>query len=74
VSLRPAYGKLASTARWRLPLSLPHARISFRLAHFSRTQALNAAVYRQMMISIPAGQTGIWAGDECPANFYRSEG
>jgi hypothetical protein len=32
---------------------------------------LNAAVYCQMMISIPAGQTCIRAGDGCSGKFLR---
>ena len=39
--------------------------------YFRRTPALNTAVYRQMMIGIPAGQTGIRAGDGCSRKFLR---
>ncbi len=63
--------ELASNVRWRSPLA-SLTRVSFPgWPYFGRTTALNAAIYGQMMISIPASRTGIRAGAGCLRKFLR---
>ncbi len=70
VSLRPGVRQCWRQMRADGYPSASLTRVSFPgWPYFGRTTALNAAVYCQLMISIPAGRTGIRAGAGCSRKF-----